>query len=146
MLRNGRFDHRTHIKDKKGNLTHRQPYRLRITKTRGAEYERPPGSGNLYSGNGLLISGPLKAEQDALQALSKEQAVEQEAKLVVIREAEAQKRVEMEKAHDLLVEERELSKMATDENKKLVAEIAAMRQKVAGASSGNTDKVKSKSA
>ena len=88
-----RFDHRTHLRNKKGNIIGKNLYRLRISKT-GMEYERPPGSGNFYAPNNSLIRGPLKDKQDELRTLSDVEAEEQEVKLVEIRKAEVQKQEE----------------------------------------------------
>lgn len=45
------FDLKTQRMNKKGQVTHRQPYRLYVEK--GVEkYERPPGSGQFFHRNG----------------------------------------------------------------------------------------------
>lgn len=48
------FDLRTHVRNAKGDITHKQPYRCKITNGQ-ALYERPVGSGNWYAENGELI-------------------------------------------------------------------------------------------
>ncbi len=60
------FDLTTHIRDAKGNIVKSQPYRLTITNGIH-EYERPPGSGYVYTAGGDLIRKPSD-KQVAAQA------------------------------------------------------------------------------
>lgn len=69
-----KFDLVTHRRNKKGFITETNPYRLYI-KGNSWKYERPPGSGNMYSGGGELLEGPLKEEQDGVNAKAKAEKV-----------------------------------------------------------------------
>lgn len=61
------FDLRTHIRDGKGAIVKSQPYRLTITN--GIyEYERPPGSGYVYTAGGDLIRKPSEKQIQAQAA------------------------------------------------------------------------------
>lgn len=50
------FDLTVHRRDAKGKIYQVDPYRLHISDGE-QRYERPPGSGNFYSGDGKLIKG-----------------------------------------------------------------------------------------
>lgn len=61
------FDLTTHVRDAKGNIIKHQPYRLTIIN--GVhEYERPPGSGYVYTAGGDLIRQPSEKQKQAQQA------------------------------------------------------------------------------
>lgn len=61
------FDLTTHVRDAKGTIIKSQPYRLTITN--GVhEYERPPGSGYVYTAGGDLIRKPSEKQIKAQQA------------------------------------------------------------------------------
>lgn len=66
-VKNKPFDLTTHIRDAKGSIIKSQPYRLTIIN--GVhEYERPPGSGYVYTGGGELIRKPSDEKIKAQQA------------------------------------------------------------------------------
>ena len=59
------FDLITHKRNRKGQITHQQPYRLHI-KDGVQKFERPPGSGIFYAANGELLESPnMKAKKKA---------------------------------------------------------------------------------
>ena len=61
------FDLTTHVRDSKGTIIKSQPYRLTIIN--GVhEYERPPGSGYVYTAGGDLIRQPSEKQTQAQQA------------------------------------------------------------------------------
>jgi len=66
MARNGKFDLVTHVRDGKGNIVSKNPYRL-VIENGVHRYERPPGSGYWYDAAGTVISEP-KAEKPAQAA------------------------------------------------------------------------------
>jgi hypothetical protein len=62
-----KFDLTTHVRDAKGNIVKTNPYRLTITN--GVyEYERPPGSGYVYTAGGDLIRKPSAKQIQAQRA------------------------------------------------------------------------------
>lgn len=72
------FDLTTHVRDAKGNIVKSQPYRLTITN--GVyEYERPPGSGYVYTGGGDLIRKPSdkQIQAQAAKEFSNDQLLKQ---------------------------------------------------------------------
>ena len=53
------FDLRTHIRDPKtGRVIGSQPYRLRVSREGGRQFERPVGSGVWYFEDGSLVNPP----------------------------------------------------------------------------------------
>lgn len=61
------FDLTTHVRDAKGNIVKSQPYRLTIVN--GVhEYERPPGSGYVYTAGGDLIRQHSEKQKQAQAA------------------------------------------------------------------------------
>ncbi len=62
-----KFDLQTHVRDAKGNIVKVQPYRLTIIN--GVhEYERPPGSGWVYTAGNDLIRKPSDKQIKAQEA------------------------------------------------------------------------------
>ena len=72
------FDLTTHIRDAKGNIVKSQPYRLTITNGIH-EYERPPGSGYVYTAGGDLIRKPSdkQIQAQAAKEFSNDQLLKQ---------------------------------------------------------------------
>lgn len=78
------FDLTTHIRDAKGNIVKAQPYRLTIIN--GVhEYERPPGSGYVYTAGGDLIRKPStkQIQAQAAKEFSNDQLLKQIEELKV---------------------------------------------------------------
>mgnify|MGYP001619842179 FL=1 len=96
------FDLRTHIRDGKGNIVVAQPYRLYITNGI-EEFERPPGSGWVYTKGGDLIRKPKDQEKPpvAKKELNQEDLLAQIAELKAQNEALMQKDPEPEDAPDV---------------------------------------------
>lgn len=72
------FDLTTHIRDGKGNIIKSQPYRLTII-SGVHEYERPPGSGYVYTAGGDLIRKPSdkQIQAQAAKEFSNDQLLKQ---------------------------------------------------------------------
>ena len=72
------FDLTTHIRDAKGNIVKSQPYRLTII-SGVHEYERPPGSGYVYTAGGDLIRKPSdkQIQAQAAKEFSNDQLLKQ---------------------------------------------------------------------
>lgn len=93
-----KFDLTTHVRDAKGNIVRENPYRLTIIN--GVhEYERPPGSGYVYTAGGDLIRKPSAKQVQAQQAkeFSNDQLMKQIEELKAqLASAEAAPAVEVE--------------------------------------------------
>lgn len=61
-----KFDLVTHKRDRKGKIVNVNPYRLRVRGTSWL-FERPVGSGNMYSLGGDLMEGPLLDERNKVE-------------------------------------------------------------------------------
>ncbi len=87
VLKKKAFDLQTHIRDGKGTIVREQPYRLTIN---GGvrEFERPPGSGYVYTEGGDLIRKP-SAEALAAKQKAEPVAFDQSALLKQIEELKA---------------------------------------------------------
>lgn len=59
------FDLRTHVRSAKGDITSKQPYRMKVVDGRQL-FERPPGCGTWVAQNGeVVIKGEPQAEPEA---------------------------------------------------------------------------------
>jgi len=80
-----KFDLVTHKRNKKGILTGTNHYRLHI-KGNSWKFERPPGSGNMYSLGGDLMEGTLLEEQKNAAAKAKAETEALEKLVVEVKE------------------------------------------------------------
>lgn len=62
-----KFDLRTHVRDSKGRVVKKQPYRLKIEAGRRL-FERPVGSGMWYYENGEMTPDTKKKSKQAAEA------------------------------------------------------------------------------
>ena len=79
------FDLVTHKRNRKGVITSINPYTLRIRGTKW-EFERPPGSGNIYAANGELIAGPIKDEEAGVKKEAQEETKKLEKLMSEVKE------------------------------------------------------------
>ena len=76
------FDLKTQRLNKKGQVTHRQPYRLYV-KNGVQMFERPPGSGNFFNPDGTPILKKEDKKAKAQKVVVKEELPEVQAEVEV---------------------------------------------------------------
>jgi len=102
----GGFDLTTHKRNTKGKIVAENHYRLHV-KGRIWEFERPPGSGNMYSLSGDLMRGPLLDEQKQAKLKAKAEAeVLEKLTAGVKAELEAKAAKEAKKAEEAAAEKK----------------------------------------
>lgn len=91
------FDLRTHVRSAKGDITSKQPYRLKISNGKSL-FERPVGSGNWYTQNGEQVQfGEAQAEKKPEYKVAELEAMlaDVEAKLKAFEEEKKAQDVEL---------------------------------------------------